>query len=262
MRIGTVRQAILAGLWITAAGCADAMLPLAEGRVPNLTTAAEPDGEQQTPACCDPVIVVVPGPDVCDPSQSLDWCEGSGGECMTSQPGADGAEYQGTSGCDDEPGTGPGGDTPPPPRGEPPPNEPPDTCNTGEPLVDAPDVSGRFSDLWLESVLKGVEKGGWIVASGGTYRLVPFQNAAYSACGIDIYESPPPGTVSMLHTHPWPLFTVTPCGYVNTGTPSQEDIQALQLTGLSTGYFLDEHGIGRFTANGGDQAYRIGRCGY
>jgi hypothetical protein len=70
------------------------------------------------------------------------------------------------------------------------------------------------------------------------------------------------GTVSLLHTHPWPLFTANPCGYVNTGTPSQEDIQALQMTGLSTGYFLDEHGIGRFTANGGEQAYRIGRCGY
>jgi hypothetical protein len=139
---------------------------------------------------------------------------------------------------------------------------PPDTCKTGEQVVDAPGVSGQFQALWLESRLKGVEKGGWVVSNGTSLRLVPFQNATFTACGIDLYEAPPAGTVSLVHTHPWPLWTVNPCGYVNTGTPSQEDVQALQLTGLSTGYFLDDNGIGKFTSTGGQTATRIDRCGY
>ena len=91
---------------------------------------------------------------------------------------------------------------------------------------------------------------------------MPFVNATFTACGIDLYESPPSGAVAMLHTHPWPLWEPNPCGYINTGTPSEEDVQALQATGLSTGYFLDGGGIGKFTATGGESATRIGRCGY
>lgn len=119
-----------------------------------------------------------------------------------------------------------------------------------------------FTDLWTASTSNGVEQGGWVVMDGSTYRLVPFQNAEFTACGIDLYESPPPGAVSIVHTHPWPLWKPTPCGYINTGTPSDEDVRALQLTGLSTGYFLDEQGIGKFTAASGENALRISRCSY
>lgn len=246
-----------------AAGCADA--PTAPSAAPDrIEAGAAPSNDGLV---LDPVIVIgTPQEPTCDPWTDPNWCEGDDGDqCMTSYPGTNDTEYVGTMGCGTTgPGTGPGGGNPSPSPSDPPPPEPeqPDTCKTGEQVVDAPDVWTGFQELWLKSKLNGVEMGGWIVSDGSTFRLVPFQNANFTACGIDIYESPPAGTVSMLHTHPWALFTVNPCGYINTGTPSQEDIQALQQTGLSTGYFLDEEGIGKFTATGGEQAQRIDRCGY
>lgn len=130
-------------------------------------------------------------------------------------------------------------------------------------MIDDPDVFGGFGELWRQSLAAAEERGGWLVAEpGGGYRLVPFQDADYSACGIDVYESPPPGAVSLVHTHPWPLLEQTPCGYVNTGTPSEEDVRALSTLGFTWGYFLDAKGIGKFTANGNDQARRTPRCGY
>ncbi len=145
------------------------------------------------------------------------------------------------------------------------PSEPPsaDTCKTGDAVLDDADVWSEFQNLWVESLVKQTERGGWVVRDGtNSYRLIPFQNAVYGPCGIDVYEPAPAGTVSLVHTHPWPLFQANPCGYINTGTPSLQDQQALQRTGLTTGYFLDANGIGKFTATGGQGATRIGRCGY
>lgn len=234
------------------AACVDA--PTAPG-------AAVPGGQNHD-VLLDPVIVIGQPKKECDPWLDLNWCEDGGSrECIESDPGLDDPEYVGMTSCDDTGGGDPGGGTSPSPT-QPPTAEQSDTCRTGEQVVDAPDVWTGFRELWIRSRLEGVEMGGWIVSDGTTFRLVPFQNANFTTCGIDIYESPPPGTVSLLHTHPSALFTANPCGYINTGTPSQEDIQALQQTGLSTGYFLDEGGIGKFTASGGDRAQRIIRCGY
>lgn len=202
----------------------------------------------------------------CDPYLELDWSCDNDGDCMTSQPvDAPDSALVTLSGCAG-PGTGidKGGiedstDGATEPSPEPVPR---DTCKTGEHIVDAPGVWGQFQNLWLKSRLLGVEQGGWVVSDGSSFRLIAFVNATFTACGIDVHEPAPPGAVSIVHTHPWPLWTMTPCGYVNTGTPSQEDVQALQLTGLSTGYFLDSNGIGKFTANGGVAAKRMSRCGY
>jgi hypothetical protein len=180
------------------------------------------------------------------------WVRDANGICHPPTGGGDGGD-DGGGGWDG--GGGGGGGTPP--------TEPdPEPCNTSDAQLDAPDVWRGFADLWQKSIDGGVERGGWIVQEGNGYRLVPFQNAHYMPCGIDIYESPPPGTVSMVHTHPWPLFTEDPCGNLNTGTPSTDDVEALQQLGLSTGYLLDANGIGRYTATGGPTAQRINRCGY
>lgn len=200
----------------------------------------------------------------CDPYLELDWSCDDGGDCMTSQPGdVSDTEIVPLSACP-APGTGigKGGGPIGPPPDEPMEPVPGDTCRTGEPIVDAPAVWGQFEDLWLKSRLLGVELSGWVVSDGSSFRLVAFVNATFTACGIDVHEPVPSGAVSIVHTHPWPLWSTTPCGYVNTGTPSPEDVNALQQTGLPTGYFLDSSGIGRFTANGGVGAVRVDRCGY
>lgn len=282
MRAGLLRlAAILLPLILTA--CGD--LPTTQA-IPDLSDAGPALSGECTKQgdgtyLCPPISSDPGGGDECDPYHY----DCGGGDCIASTgPGS--PEESTVQGCTGGGGTAPsdpgdiggggggggmgggGGTKRPPPCPEFDPEcgtseQPqPDTCNTGEQIVDAPDVSGQFQELWIESKLKGVEKGGWVVWDGSSYRLVPFVNAQFTACGIDVYEPPPSGTVSLVHTHPWPLWQTTPCGYVNTGTPSPEDIQALHQTGLSTGYFLDETGIGKFTATGGDTATRIGRCGY
>jgi hypothetical protein len=47
-----------------------------------------------------------------------------------------------------------------------------------------------------------------------------------------------------------------------TGTPSPEDVAALNQLGLQIGFFLDYDGIGKFTATDGEKATRLSRCGY
>lgn len=133
-------------------------------------------------------------------------------------------------------------------------------------MVDDADVFGQFDALWQQSLAQGVEMGGWIVQDGpDDYRLIPFQNAVNTPCGVDINEAPPANLVSMFHTHPWTLMQARTCdgtSYLYTGTPSPEDLNALGQLGLSTGYFIDHTGIGKYTAMGGETAIRIGRCGY
>ena len=237
---------------LVAAGCADRVTGPNQS-LPEPVLDQTPSGCVSDGACTlEPIIVIG------DPGSGGGWGGGGGGggggdagdpgggACPTSSIAAD-SYVQSCTG---------GGEVVEP---DPP---PPDTCITQEPAINDPNVHGKFDDLWSASVAEGVEKGGWIVQEGSGFRLIPFQNATFTPCGIDLYESPPTGTVSIVHTHPWPLWTVTPCGYLNTGTPSEEDVAALQQTGVATGYFLDANAIGKFTATGGMTAIRIGRCGY
>jgi hypothetical protein len=161
------------------------------------------------------------------------------------------------------PGGGAGTSPSTPPPSEPP---PPDTCRTGDKIVDDVDVFGKFDALWQQSVQQGVEMGGWIVRDGtNNYRMIPFQNAVYTPCGVDVFEAPPANLVSLFHTHPWRLGQARMCGGAYafyTGTPSPEDVQALAHLGLSTGFFIDHTGIAKYTTSGGQTAFRITRYGY
>lgn len=126
-----LRVLVLLGI-VVLAGCADQpALPdaPASGVRPNLEAA--PEDATQAPACCDPIVVVVPGPaEPCDPSLQLDnSCDGSDdGQCMSSAGG--GSEFQAVSGCNDAGG----GVPPPPPDGG---GRPPgDTVPTCDPQID------------------------------------------------------------------------------------------------------------------------------
>lgn len=247
------------------AACADApTTPQGEG----ISSAGNAGGRSRpnTDLMLDPVIVIgTPQEPTCDPYTDPNWCEGDDGgdQCMSStDPGTSDPELvYVSSGCTGDPGSPGGGD---PGTTEPPP--PADTCQTGEAMVDDTDVHGQFDALWQQSLAEGVEMGGWIVRDGpNDYRLIPFQNAVYTPCGVDIFEAPPANLVSMFHTHPWRVGEARMCDgayTLYTGTPSPEDVQALQQLGLSTGYFIDHTGIGKYTAAGGEYADRIDRCGY
>jgi hypothetical protein len=95
--------------------------------------------------------------------------------------------------------------------------------------------------------------------------MIPFQNAVYTPCGVDVYDTPPANLVSVFHTHPWQFGQSRMCDgayTMYTGTPSPEDVQVLQQLGLSTGYFIDYIGVAKYTATGGEKATNFGRCGY
>ncbi len=144
---------------------------------------------------------------------------------------------------------------------------------TGDAKLDSPTVYEGFAGLWIESNYASQtpqserrEQAAWIVQSASGYTLVPILNASAGPCSIAVYETPPPGAVSMVHTHPFRLGeTTTTCtgyGAVCTGTPSTDDRAALSRFGFSTGYILDASGLGRYTATGGESAQRETRCGY
>jgi hypothetical protein len=118
---------VLLGL-LTLAACDDAgTLPEGAEDAGHLNTVVAPDDASQSPSCCDPVIVVVPGPvEACDPYTQLDnSCDGDdGGECMSST-GSDDTDDQTLSGCSDgdagtlpPPDTSGGGGTSPPGDGD------------------------------------------------------------------------------------------------------------------------------------------------
>lgn len=264
-----LRMMVLAGLLISAGACGD---------TPTEPGAALPDAAaryNEVQGCVVGGICVLPpissggGSGWCGPRMG-DCGDGEWGTCITGAPGTSDPEMGYLSSCpggDGGGGGGPwgggGGSTPPPPSSDPPPA---DTCYTGEPMVDDPDVQGQFDVLWQQSVQQGVEVGGWIVRDGtDNYRLIPFHNAVYTPCGVDIYEAPPANLVAIFHTHPWQFGQSRMCDgayALYTGTPSPEDVQALQQLGLSTGYFIDYIGVARYTATGGEKATNFGRCGY
>lgn len=131
MRQFAIRLAGIVSLLLALGACADGPTLLDAPRAPDRSaksTAAADTEDHQAPACCETVIVVVPGPDApppCDPWTSLSWCAGTGGgDCMTGAPAGDPgpdvlAPAAGSTGCPGG-GGGPGGGTPfpPPPPGE------------------------------------------------------------------------------------------------------------------------------------------------
>lgn len=108
MRVPCTRLAALLGL-LLGAGCGDSVtLPEAGQASADLTAVVAPEEEHQAPACCDPIIVIVKGPE-CDKYLSLS-CPGDGEDCMSST-----GEFQTAFGClPPHGGSGPGGGGPSP----------------------------------------------------------------------------------------------------------------------------------------------------
>ena len=98
MRVRLLHLLPLVGLLLLSA-CGDAPTLSGAGKTPDRTSVVVlPDGDQQSPSCCDTLRVVAPGPETCDPYLSLDWCQG-GDPCITSAA----EDFQSLSGC---PGAG------------------------------------------------------------------------------------------------------------------------------------------------------------
>jgi hypothetical protein len=120
-----MRLAALFGLLLMV-GCGDSVtLPEAGQASANLTAVAAPDEDHDAPACCDPIIVIVKGPEECDKYVSLS-CPGEGDDCMYST-----GEFDTTFGCLPPGGGGPGGGGTPPSCPTWDPNYP--ACQSGPP---------------------------------------------------------------------------------------------------------------------------------
>lgn len=209
-------------------------------------------------------------PSECDPYLTLNGCDD---ECAESSPGD--AETVGVDGCYDPGGTDPGtgGGTDPPPSGCPEWDPDcdqqapqPDTCNTGDPVIDSPAVQEGFAELWAQSnpdqpMENRVERGGWMASDGaGGYRIVPFQEVSSNACEIIVDLSNRPGdAVGFVHTHPYESgVPMRVCEgqmmfgrmvyETYTNEPSDYDGRAASTLGMP-GYIIDYDKITKFIGN-------------
>lgn len=184
MRAGLLRRGAFL-LPLIFGACADVSGPTA---IPGDKALADCYWRDDGSVYCDPV-----SPNwECDPYMELDWCRGGGGDCMMSTGGGDQAIQSCPGGGGAGLGTGPGGGTgggtrPPPP---PPDDDEPaaDTCHTGDPVVDDPDVSTGLQDLWLRSnpdanLAQRKETAGWIVQTAAGYSIVPLVDE-FRLCGF------------------------------------------------------------------------------
>lgn len=231
----------------------------------------------------DPIVV---GPGECDPYLSLNGCEE---ECEESAPGS--PEVVGADGCYDPGGTDPGtgGGTDPPPSGCPEWDPDcdqqapqPDPCDTGDAVVDDPQVSEGLQDLWAASnpdapLYQRRETAGWIVEyPAGQFSIVPISttSSSFGCAEIDV-QFPATGTiVGFVHTHPYQVDeTIVDCELTNvqdyTGAPSDEDRVASGLLGNALGraeplpgYIIDKDGYYRFEGSRYTATPRLPRCGY
>jgi len=223
-------------------------------------------------------VTYYPGTGECDPWMNLDWCEGRDpGDCMTSAPSTgEPEEYVGVQGCGGGGAPG-GGGTPTDP---PPPS--PDTCNTGDPIVDDRQVTEGLASLWAQSnpdanLYSRVEKAGWIVEyPAGQFSIMQFTGTERFGCG-DYRNVPMPaqGTVvGFVHTHPYQVGeNIVDCSLrsVQTydGTPSDVDRKTSVALGNHfglgrplPGYIIDKDGYYRYDGQGNTAAPRRARCGY
>ncbi len=227
---------------------------------------------------------VSPYPTECDKYTDLSWCQERDEPCTASTPRDPRPDdFATVSGCPG-PGSGPGaGGAPPSP---PPANDRPialaDTCHTGDPVVDDPQVSEGLRDLWMRSnpdanLAQRRETAGWIVEHpAGQFIIVPIATMSSNfGCADFMVQVPAHGTiVGFVHTHPYQLDeTIVDCEFTNvgdyTGAPSNADRTASEMLGNLLGrsdplpgYIIDKDGYFRFQGTRYTATPRLPRCGY
>lgn len=154
-----------------------------------------------------------------------------------------------------------------------------DPCNTGDPLIDSPEVQAGFDSIWAQSNYSPEapqserrEVGGWIIQTASGYSFQQFTNVETKPCGIDLPpDGKPANAVGFVHTHPWaigekqtscePIMFAGRAFYPEyKGESSNWDDKAAEALNLP-GYILDANGITKFDKSGATLA-RHDRCGY
>jgi hypothetical protein len=177
-------------------------------------------------------------------------------------------------------GGGGGGTAPTEPEPEP---EPADTCRTGDPIVDDPEVSQGLALLWQQSnpdanMWQRKEKAGWIVEyPAGQFSVLAWTGGTESfACGDYPAQSGPSQgkIVGFVHTHPYSVGeAIANCQLTQVthykGVPSGEDRKtsirlgaALGMSAPLPGYIIDKDGYYRFQGSTNTATPRRQRCGY
>jgi hypothetical protein len=159
-------------------------------------------------------------------------------------------------------------------------SDPPVPCNTGNTVIDSPDVQSGMQQLWTASnagavLPQRIEQGGWIVQlPGGGLTIQPWGSSVSSSfCGINGTPDPPSGgtAVGWVHTHPYANNEmIVTCAWQVTqyrGKPSKLDLKAGLAFGAGfglgaplPGYILDKSGIRVFGKDQPSQSFS--RCGY
>lgn len=248
-----------------AAACSDATLPTEPASAAS-PAARGPSRNFRMPE----VVVKVPK------------CEGM--MCPDAQPGGGGAPGAGGSSS----GGGTGGTPKPVELKEP---AKPDSCQTGDPAIDSPQVQAGLALIWKNSnygpnvpMEQRVEDGGWILRNpNGSFTFQRFPASwVRETCSITPPGpvTPPATAVGVVHTHPFrngealtacpPL--VTRWGTLVTnynGATSDDDDSAIAALRLMPGfeqlkgYMIDADGIVTYTGPGAAaQQPRVARCGY
>lgn len=218
-------------------------------------------------------------PGECDPWQDINWCEEptdpGDGTCVTAVGAGDADEVASTEGCSG-PG-GPGGTAPPDDNAD------PDTCDTGDQILDDPEFSAGLRSLWSQSkpdanLYSRVEKAGWIVEyPAGEFSVVQWTGGV-ERFGCGDYSNlavPQQGKiVGFVHTHPYEVGeAITDCSFrtvqIYDGTPSDFDRRAsvqlgtvLGRSGPLPGYIIDKDGYYRYDGQTNTARPRTPRCGY
>lgn len=202
-----------------------------------------------------------------------DWTRGEDGVCRSDRGGggSDGSGDGGWGGSDWG-----GGDSPDP-------GTPPKPCDTGDPVLDSPEMQDAMKDLWEASNSNAPEAerreiAGWIVPTSGGYAIVPATMIASGPCSMSFAVGDRPAdAVGFIHTHPYSLREIQyqcppqrngqPYEYTGRlGPPDRDAMRTLNAIqpGLGKGYFIDKNGISKISANTrvNRTDARYGRCGY
>jgi len=160
----------------------------------------------------------------------------------------------------------------------------PEPCDTGDPVIDDPQIQQAFEQLWEESNFgsienpnperERVEKGGFIVPDGrGGHIFQPMRSHLINEeetgpCRIrfSVPSDLPAGAI-YVHTHPYKKDQLqNHCIPGKTLKYKNEvgvkDRKALESMGLDKGIILDAEKIISFTTNESEDPTLINRCGY